>query len=87
MLAQSVMIFIRCVTVNSLFLKPCCSLIKILFLAMCFAMRLSIICSIILQHIHVCNVGLWFEGSDFKPFLKMGVAIAEFQSLTVELRL
>ena len=36
-LAQSVVVFISCVIVDSLFLKQCCPLIKILFLAMSLA--------------------------------------------------
>ena len=36
-LAQSVVVIISCVIVDRSFLKPCCSLIKILFLAMCSA--------------------------------------------------
>ena len=41
---------------------------------------------IILQYVHVGDIGLWLDGSDFKTFLKMGIAMAEFQSLEVELR-
>ena len=43
-------------------------------------------CSIIMQHIHVSDFGLGLDGSDFKPFLKMGETIAEFQSFGVELK-
>ena len=33
MFAQSVVVFVGCVIVDSLFLEPCCSSVKILFLA------------------------------------------------------
>ena len=38
-------------------------------------------CSIFLQQIKVCDIGPYLDGSDIKPLLKMGVKIAEFQSL------
>ena len=62
MLAESVVVFISCAIVDSLFLNPCCSLVRILFLAVCLVISLSIICSIILQHVHASDIGVWLDG-------------------------